>query len=553
MAAVPQPEAPPRNDSAPSRWSDTRTRSIWQWQLVLAVAVAAIAVMVALLTPATFTLVTFDVGVVLLLLVSAATLAVPWHRLRQRAVVAIIPGLDIIAIGLMAAGSNGALSILWVFPIAWIATYYTLPWLVAALASIATILTIDTFTTTEVTPPHTLQVTVVLLSLVFIGVTITTTSRRTRAFSRLLSRQFAQLERTLRRVEAQEKRALALFNSVDTALAHVDRRGVIRSSNHAYQRLYSVNDGSHPHPTTAVEYDGYRGSPLPPHDTMISRAARGELFDDRRIWLFDVEGRWHALDVSTSAVVSTADEREVTLLSIRDVTAAVAAQEEKKTMTSIVSHELRNPLTAIIGHVDLLLDDERLPADIVEKLTVVENAGQRMQRLISSVLEKHKPAAPEAEAVDLQRIAAASVDAFRPAAQNAQLTVDAALDPDLFVSGDAFRLRQVLDNLIGNAVKYTPRGGHIRVDGRRVQHEVRLAISDSGIGMTAADIDRIYEPYFRAQTARDSGVPGTGLGMVITREIVQQHGGRLELTSALGRGTTVVLHLAAHDDERTAP
>ena len=551
MAAAPQPEAPPRYDSAPSRWSDTRTRSIWQWQLVLAVAVAAIAVMVALLTPTTFTRVVFDAGVGLLILVSAATIAVPWHRFG-RAVVALVPGLDIVAIGLMAAGSDGMLTILWVFPVAWFATYYTLPWLVAALSAIAVILTTDTLTA-QVTPTHTLQATVVLLSLVFIGLTIATGSRRTRAFSRLLSRQFTQLERTLRRVEAQEKRAMALFNSVDTALARVDRRGVIRSSNHAFQRLYSVNEASHPHPTSAVEYDAYRGSPLPPHDTMISRAARGELFEDRRIWLFDAEGRWHALDVTTSAVVSTADEREVTLLSIRDVTAAVTAQEEKKTMTSVVSHELRNPLTAIIGHIDLLLDHDGLPPDVIEKLTVVENAGQRMERLIASVLEKHKPTAPAAETVDLRRVAAASVDAFRPAAQNAQLTVDAALDTGLFVSGDAFRLRQVLDNLIGNAVKYTPRGGHIRVDGRRVQGEVRLAISDSGIGMAAADIDRIYEPYFRAQSARDSGVPGTGLGMVVAREIVEQHGGRLELTSALGRGTTVVLHLAAHDEERTAP
>jgi len=547
--AAPRPEAPPRNDSAPGRWSDTRTRSIWQWQLVLAVAVAAIAVMVALLTPATFADPVFDAGVIMLILVSAATLAVPWHRVG-RAGVALVPGLDIVAIGLMAAGGNGMLTILWVFPVAWIATYYTLPWLVSALSAIAVILTIDALFA-DLTATHALQVTVVLLALVFIGITITTGSRRTRAFSRLLARQFTQLERTLRRVEAQEKRALSLFNSVDTALAHVDRRGIIRSANHAFQRLYSTEGASHPHPTSGVEYDDYRGSPLAPDDTTIACAARGELFEDRRVWLFDAEGRWHALDVSTSAVASTHHEREVTLLSIRDVTAAVTAQEEKKTMTSVVSHELRNPLTAIIGHVDLLLDHDGLPPEVIDRLTVVENAGQRMQRLIASVLETHKPTAPAAEAVDLQRVAAASVDAFRPAAQNAQITVDAALDPGLFVSGDAFRLRQVLDNLIGNAVKYTPRGGHIRVDGRHVKDEIRLAISDSGIGMAAADVERIFEPYFRAQSARDSGVPGTGLGMVIAREIVQQHGGRLDITSALGRGTTVVLHLAAHDDERT--
>ncbi|MCR2801922.1 MULTISPECIES: sensor histidine kinase [unclassified Microbacterium] len=549
MAVAPQRSAPPRNDSAPSTWNNTRTRSIWQWQMVLAVAVAAISVVVALFTPQTFAQPAFGVGVVLLVVISALTLVVPWHRVG-RAAVALVPGLDIVAIGLIASTGDGELSILWVFPVAWFATYYTLPWIVAALCEIAVLLAVDTLST-AITPVRTLHVVVVLLALLFIGVTIATGSRRTRAFSRLLERQFSQLARTLRRVEAQEKRAMALFNSIDTALARVDRRGVVRNANHAYQRLYSVDNVSHAHPSAAVEYDGHRGEPLPPDQTLIARAARGELFEACRVWLFDAAGHWHTLDATTSAVDSTPGEPEVTLLSIHDVTATVAAQQEKKTLTSVVSHELRNPLTAIIGHVDLLLDREDLPADVKEKLTVVENAGQRMERLIASVLESYKPAPPAAQTVDLQRVTTASIDAFRPAAQNTQLTVDAALDPGLLVTGDAFRLRQVIDNIVGNAVKYTPRGGHIRVDARRVGDEIRLAVTDTGIGMAPADIDRVYEPYFRAQTARDSGMPGTGLGMVITREIVHEHGGRLELTSALGRGTTVVVSLKAHDEEGT--
>lgn len=549
MAEPPIPDAPPRDHSAPSRWDNPRTRSIWQWQLVLGVAVAAITVVVVLLTPQAFARPVFTSGVVLILLVSSLTLVVPWHRLSH-ATVALVPAIDIAAIGLLASGSDGLLTILWIFPIAWISTYYTLPWLIAALSEVAVILMVDVLLT-SLTPSRAVHLMVVLLALVFIGVTITTGSRRTRAFSRLLERQFSQLERTLRRVETQEKRALALFNSVDTGLARVDRRGVIRAANDAYRRLYSIDDVSHAHPSAAVEYDAYRGEPLAPHDTMITRAARGEIFTDHRIWLFDTSGQWHALDVSTSEVGSTPDEPDVTLLTVRDTTAAVKAQEEKKTMTSIVSHELRNPLTAIVGHVDLLLDRDDLPPDAMERLEVVENAGQRMQRLIASVLETNKPAAPPANIVDLQRVAAASVDAFRPAAQTAQLTVEAALDGELLVTGDAFRLRQAVDNILGNAVKYTPRGGHIRVDARHVDGQIRFAVSDTGIGIAAADVDRVFEPYFRAQTARESGVPGTGLGMVITREIVQQHGGRLALTSALGRGTTVVVHLAAHGPEGT--
>lgn len=543
-------DAPPRSTGVSARWSNPRTRSIWQWQLVLGVAVAAITVVIAVLTPPMLTRPVLSWGVVLVLLVSALTLAVPWERFGK-AVVATVPGMDIVGIGLMATGSDGLLAILWVFPVAWISTYYSLPWLIAAACEIAVILTIDMLLL-SLTPDHSLRLLVVLLALVFIGVTINTGSRRTRAFSRLLERQFTQLTRTLLRARAQEKHALALFNSVDMALALVDRRGIIRAANDAYRDLYSIDDVAHALPAAAVEYDDYRGEPLPPHETMIARAARGEIFTDHRTWLFDATGQWHALDVSTIAAASSSDEPQLTLLMSRDTTAAVNAQQEKRTLTSVVSHELRNPLTAIVGHVDLLLDRDDLPADVLDKLAVLENAGQRMQRLIASVLETNAPAAPPARVVDLQRIAAASVDAFRPAAQSEQLTIEAAIDEELLVTGDAFRLRQVVDNIVGNAVKYTPRGGHIRVVARRVDGEIRLTVVDTGIGMSDTDVERVYEPYFRAQTARDSGVPGTGLGMVITRDIVEQHGGRLVLTSALGRGTTVVVHLAAHDGEGTS-
>lgn len=537
-------DAPSQRHDAPHRWISSRTRSIWHWQLAVAVAVSAITVTVALLSPETFTRPTFNAGVTLTIAVSAAALAVPWHRLSKPAV-ALLPAIDIITIGLMAHQGSELLTLLWVFPVTWLATHYTLPWLIAGLCEIAGILVTGTLVT-AVTPDRTLSVIVVLLALAFIGITITTTARRTRAFRRLLERQFHQLERTLRRVEAQEKRAMALFNSVDTALARVDRRGVVRGANHAYRRLYAIGDVANPHPTSAVEYDTYRGNPLPPQRTMLARAGRGELFDDHRFWLFDAEGMWHALDATTSASPATPDEPEVTLLALRDVTAAVTAEQEKSTMTTMVSHELRNPLTAIIGHIDLLLDRDDLPADAIDNLTVVENAGQRMQRLITSVLDGSAPT-PPAERVDLRRVVAASVDAFHPVAQTAQLTVEPAIDPDLHVSGDAFRLRQVVDNILGNAVKYTPRGGQVRVEARRVGREVRLTVSDTGIGISPADIERVFEPYFRAETARASGIPGTGLGMVISREIVHEHGGRLELTSALGHGTDVVVHLTAVD------
>ncbi|BDV29763.1 sensor histidine kinase [Microbacterium terricola] len=543
MAVERVTEASPRADQPMRRAGDARTRSIWQWQLILAVSVITILVTVTLLTPEYFTRPQFIVGAILLVLISCATLAVPWHLFDSRIVV-IVPALDILAIGLMASGNEGRMALLWVFPIAWLATYYSLPWLLGGLGGVGVVLVIDALLA-GLSPTYTLRIMVVLLSLGFLGVTINTGSRRTRAFSGLLRRQYSQLGRTLARAELQERRAAVLFNSVDTALARVDRRGVLLGANEAYRRLYAIDRLGYARPTGAVEYNTHRGTALPAHDTTIARATRGEVFENVRVWLFDTGGTWHALDVSTRIVPATLGESESTLLTLRDVTAALDAEVEKKTMTSIVSHEMRNPLTAIVGHVDLLLDREDLPADVLDKLAVIENAGQRMQRLITTALESDKPASVPHRTVDLRRVAAASVDAFRPSAHAAQVALTDDADERLLVEGDAFRLRQVLDNLVGNAVKYTPRGGHVEVTGRRVGDDVELAITDSGIGMSAEDLGHLFEPYFRSQTAQDSGIPGTGLGLVIAHDILTQHGGSLEITSTLGRGTTATLRLAA--------
>ncbi|GAA5035530.1 sensor histidine kinase [Microbacterium fluvii] len=527
------------------RWGDGRSRSIWQWQLILAVSVVALVVSVALLVPSVLQLPQFIAGAVAIVAITCAVLATPWHRASKRTVV-FVPLLDIVAIGMLASGTEGRMSSLWVFPIAWIATYYSLPWLIGGLSVVAAVLVVDTLAA-GLTPIYMLRMIVVLLCLGFLGVTIHIGARRTRAFSGLLRRQFTQLSRAFRRVELQDQRSMILFNSLDTGLARVDRRGSIRGANDAYRRLYSIDDVAQPHPTGAVEYGAYRGSALPAGETTMARAVRGEVFETR-VWLFDTDGHWHALDVATRAVAAGLGEGETTLLTVRDVTAALDAERDRKTMTSIVSHELRNPLTAIVGHVDLLLDRDDLPADVVDKLTVVENAGQRMQQLIASALETDKQVAPVDEAVDFRRVITASVDAFLPAAEAAQVTLEADLGRDLLVGGDAFRLRQVVDNLVGNAVKYTPRGGHVSVDAQHVGDKVRILIDDSGIGISRDDLPHVFDRYFRAKTARDSGISGTGLGMAIAREIVEQHGGRLEIDSTLGQGTTATVLLPARSE-----
>ncbi len=527
-------------------WGDLRTRSVWRWQLILAASAVAIIAVIPLLSPELFTNMRFLGGALGLSAITAVTLLVPWH-LASASVIALVPMLDIVAIGALSAGGDSRLALLWVFPIAWFATYYRFPWLIAALMVIAVVLLIDT-SLQGLSAEYAQRTLVMLLCLGFLGVTILVGSQRTRAYSHLLHRQFDQLDRTRRRAENDAQRIAVLSNTLETAIARIDQDGVLLDANAAFLGLYGAEDIDGFTPTGAVEYRGYRGEPVAPDDTLIARARRGDRFYDHRVWLFDARGRWRALDVSSRPVPGS-DDPTNNLILAQDVTDAVRADEQRRTVSAVVTHELRNPLTAIVGHSDLLLEREDLPVDVREQIAQIGSAGDRMQRLITSALEPYGNSTPDQDVVDLTQLVTASIVAFQPAAEAGRVRLSAALDGTTAVLGDAFRLRQAIDNVIGNAIKYTARGGTMRVSATADAEYGVIEVSDSGIGMTPHDLDRIFESGFRSPTARASGIAGSGIGMSVVHDIVSGHGGRLDITSELGRGTSVTIRLPRADAE----
>ncbi len=163
------------------------------------------------------------------------------------------------------------------------------------------------------------------------------------------------------------------------------------------------------------------------------------------------------------------DEPPSTLLIVHDVTDLIESENARERLFAIVSHELRNPLTAILGHVDLALEDPTLTQNTREQLEVIDSAGERMQYLISDILtasQREEAAASRPSLVDLHTIIAASMESFHPAAVLQGVRVSADLSGELPVTGDGFRLRQVIDNVLSNAIKYTPRDGTVEISGR---------------------------------------------------------------------------------------
>jgi len=419
-----------------------------------------------------------------------------------------------------------------------------MPWMITGLGLIAAVIVVDALTHAP-SAFSTLRFLVVLLSLTFISITIFNSARRSRAFTRLLHRQSQRLEATLGRVRAQERRVNQVLNGLDSGIARVDREGRLLGVNDAYISLYGIDPRDTSRPSTSVEYDERGGTALREHDRTVARAARGEIFADERLWLFDSEGTWHVVSASTRELVHGPAEPETTLLVIRDVTDAVESENARRTLATVVTHELANPLTAIVGYTDLLLEDD-LPAAAIERLELIESAGERMQHLISQVLRAGGREAADADPrrpIDARALTEASVESFTPAAAAGDVALTIEPGPAVPIVADAFRMRQVLDNIISNAVKYTPRAGSVTVRIAPEGADAVVAVTDTGIGIGADDVTRIFTDYFRAETARDAGLPGTGLGMGIARGIVEQHGGTLEVDSTPGVGTTVTIRL----------
>ncbi|MGY1623127.1 sensor histidine kinase [Geodermatophilus sp. SYSU D00965] len=249
-----------------------------------------------------------------------------------------------------------------------------------------------------------------------------------------------------------------------------------------------------------------------------------------------------------------------------DMTEVRATERMKDQFVSLISHELRTPLSSILGYLELVLDDPDQPLTDEQRqyLTTVERNAQRLLRLVGDLLFTAQVDAGrfslQPEDVDLAAVVRAAEETARVTAAGADVDVVVdAPEGGLVVRGDAVRLGQACDNLVSNAVKFTPRGGRVtltlREAWRTADGEVgsdprpdavpvaRLSISDTGIGIPAGEQAQLFARFFRASTARRAAVPGVGLGLAITKAITTAHGGTLEVASVEGQGTTFTLTL----------
>jgi two-component system phosphate regulon sensor histidine kinase PhoR len=341
-----------------------------------------------------------------------------------------------------------------------------------------------------------------------------------RAMHHELERRFEDLRR-----EREESRTL--LEALSDGVLAADRRGVVVSTNAAARRLLGYADDEPLPPLAELFHDR-------PHRALMREVLSGATIEGRELGLGD----------RTVLISARPLEEGGTLLVLSDVTDVRRLEKVRRDFVANVSHELKTPLTAIAGYAETLAAEA--PDEQARKFarTIVENS-RRMQRLVDDLLDLSRIEsgswAPEPKPVAVD---AAARDAWAPFAARAaerRVQFESAAN-SATVAGDPEALRQIFTNLFDNALRHTPPGGRIRVAVERSRTDTLIRVSDTGSGIGADHLPRIFERFYRVDPGRSRLEGGTGLGLAIVKHLVEAHGGRVDAQSELGRGTTILLY-----------
>jgi PAS domain S-box-containing protein len=410
------------------------------------------------------------------------------------------------------------------------------------------------------------------------------TTRQLHVRNRQLLDQASDLEHALaERNEAQESVAqlAAIVEASDDAITRTARDGTVLTWNPGAERLFGWAAAEVVGRPLAVVVPPSRMSEL---SSVARRINAGQGVEDHETHGLRKDGTEVAVSLTVSPIRDDSGRVTGAAVIARDIThlkrqqsqleallakervaraeaegaqQALAEQNErlreldrlKDEFIALVSHELRTPLTSIHGYLELLIDGGAgdLSAEQERFLTVVQRNSKRLMQLVGDLLFMAQVEAGklelDLEEVDLRELVGDSIEAARPIAAERQIEVVAKVGKTPSMLGDRSRLSQVLDNLISNALKFTPASGRVSVKVKVAGDEAVVEIADTGVGIPSGEQDRLFERFFRSSNVTEQAIPGTGLGLTIAKTIVERHEGTISIESVEGEGTTVRVRL----------
>ncbi|MGA7854393.1 MAG: ATP-binding protein [Candidatus Acidiferrales bacterium] len=353
-----------------------------------------------------------------------------------------------------------------------------------------------------------------------------------------------RLDREIRLLSGERNRSGAILRSMVEGVAVIDAQERLVFYNRAFSEIFNVS-GASAEGRALIEI--VRNSELL---ALIRKALRGDegLQSDIVMGITQTQS-FSATAAPVKALEASAADRgpaekpSGAVVVLHDVTELRRLERVRQDFVANVSHEFKTPLTAIQGFAETLLagalDD---PSNNRRFLEIIRNHAIRLARLTNDLLKLARIEAGKLEVeyftVGLMELIEACAETTLLKASRKDIALEIEVPPKLpAVRGDATLLRDVLQNLLDNAIQYTPQGGHIRVTADAGDRDAVISVADTGIGIPLADQERIFERFYRVDAARSREAGGTGLGLSIAKHIVEAHGGKLWVESAVGQGS----------------
>ena len=489
------------------------------------------------------------IGLVMVLAAQVVASVTPWSR-TPNWVIAALPVVDLAALGLLRLNPEAAgTGVVAVVPAVWLVWQFGSRGAAVAAGACVGLMGVPAlvyYGLDGATLSRSILDSLVAALMGGVAWALVTTAREGQQEA---ARRSDELTHAMEQLRHSRAFADAIFESVDVGLIMLGKDGeylAVNRKHHEFMDL-AFPDG---HAGKAGQLgdvyaeDGVRR--LAKHEMPSFRASRGEEFDDIRMWVGADPATRRACSVSARAVRDPDGSLVGAALAYQDVTDFLRSMGVKDDFVAMVSHEFRTPLTSIHGYVSLILEEEegRLSAEDTHYLKVVARNTDRLHRLVTDLLSsaESRPMEIERAPTNVCEVVRASVESARPHAESKDLTMTVEAPSYLRIMVDPERFAQVVDNLVSNAVKYTLPGGRVAVTLAGFDDHIELRVADTGIGIDPGERDRLFTRFFRTKDVEERSIQGVGLGLSITKKIVDTHGGRIEVESS-DEGSTFLVWL----------
>lgn len=339
--------------------------------------------------------------------------------------------------------------------------------------------------------------------------------------------------------EMQQDRLETLIENMGSGILLIDKRGFINLVNRTYRQTFGIEKKD-------IMYHLYYE--VIPHPEIV------ELIGD--IFLMEVNVRKQLVvsigierkhfEIYGAPIIGINHEWKGIVLVFHDITELKRLEQMRKDFLANVSHELRTPITSIKGFAETLIDGAGESKELREQfLTIIHNESERMQLLIQELLDLSKMEQANFK-LDLSLVNASDileqvVVTLQNKAKSKNISLVSEIKQDIYMDGDANRLKQIFVNLIANAINYTSEGGDVSVEMTQQDDVINIVVKDTGIGIPQEEISRIFERFYRVDKARARDSGGTGLGLAIVKHLVEAHKGTISVESIVGVGTSFIL------------